>query len=215
MIFLLPAMSYASTTRVSTNSIDLERQINDEDVKQIIRILYLANVITLEQHNIIMTVLSRPSVQTGVSTTSNQGTLSVAPILLLGGGLVRSGQTVPISYLQMVNNGSAPIRIKGFWIKQNGNAPVNSIVELSTVDDKGGSNGSVKSPVFKNGSAFAPTEATIQPGQMKLFTIKASMGNDLGLNIGKQFMIDVTSIDSDATTKGKFPIRGTTWVIEG
>jgi hypothetical protein len=157
---------------------------------------------------------------TSTSTESNTvgtTTLAVQSIPLLVGGTVHAGQSVPISYLQITNIGKEGALLKGFWVKQNGSASTTSVTGLSTVDDKGGSRGFSGglewSTPFKNGLAFAPTEAFFAPGQMKLFTIKAVMTNAVSMYVGTQLMIDVSSIETTATVKGQFPIRGTTWTI--
>jgi len=84
------------------------------------------------------------------------------------------------------------------------------------VDDKGASRGSSGgsegSVIFKDGIAFAPTDAIIEPGKTKLFTIKATVSTNSAY-IGGQLKIDVTSIDTTASQKGNFPIAGTTWTI--
>ena len=125
---------------------------------------------------------------------------------------------MPISYLMIVNRGSYAARLKGFWVKQNGSAPTRTVTGLSTVDDKGGSRGSIGgtegSTPFNDGFALAPTDALFVPGQMRLFTIKAMMSSDISAHIGTQLKIDVTSLKAeDVTVTGSFPIRGTTWTL--
>jgi len=39
------------------------------------------------------------------------------------------------------------------------------------------------------------------------------MTNAVSMYAGTQLMIDVSSIETTATVKGLFPIRGTTWTI--
>lgn len=165
-------------------------------------------------------VIAPPLTPTSTSTESNMvgtTTLAVQSIPLLVGGTVHAGQSVAVSYLQITNIGKEGALLKGFWIKQNGSASTTSVTGLSTVDDKGGSrgfSGGVEgSTPFQNGSALAPTDAFFAPGQMKLFTIKAIMTNAISLHVGTQLMIDVTSIETTATVRGQFPIRGTTWTI--
>jgi hypothetical protein len=142
--------------------------------------------------------------------------ISLVPLLI--GGTVHASGSVPISYLQVANTGKGYALIKGFYIKQNGTAPADSIIGLTTVDDKNGSRGSVggiegQTP-FKNGIAFAPvTNAILVPGEMKLFTIKVVMSSNVSSYVGQQLMIDVQSVDTNATVRGSFPIRGTTWTI--
>lgn len=157
---------------------------------------------------------------TSTSTESNTigtTTLAVQSIPLLVGGTVHAGQSVAISYLQITNIGKDGALLKGFWIKQNGSASTTSVIGLSTVDDKGGSRGFSGglegATPFQNGLAFAPTDAFFAPSQMRLFTIKAVMANTVSLYVGTQLMIDVSSIETTATVKGQFPIRGTTWTI--
>lgn len=145
-------------------------------------------------------------------------TFSVSAVPLLSGGDVERGDSVPLSYLQIVNRGSYAARLEGFWIKQNGNAPTRTVIGLSTVDDKGGSRGQTGgtegSTPFSNGVAFAPTDALFQPGQMRLFTIMATMSSDISTYVGTELKIDVTSLQAEEVTfTGSFPIRGTTWTL--
>ncbi len=147
-------------------------------------------------------------------------TFAVSSVPLLFGGTARAATAVPVSYLQITNTGKEPASLKGFWIKQNGSAPTESVIGLSTVDDQGGSRSSVGgtegSLLFKNGSAFVPTDALFEPGQMRLFTIKAILTGNTSNFLGTQLVIDVTALDANASIQeGSFPIRGTTWTIGG
>lgn len=161
--------------------------------------------------------ITPPAATTTQPNTVGTTTLVVGRIPLLVGGAVHADETVSVSFLQITNVGEAGALLKGFWMKQNGSAPGESVIGLSTVDDKGGSrglNGGVEGTVlFQNGLAFAPTNAYFAPGQMRLFTIKAIMAPSLSSYIGMELMIDVASIESAATVQGQFPIRGTTWTI--
>lgn len=154
---------------------------------------------------------STPSVATGTTT------LTIQSVPLLSGGVVHAGQSVPISYLEIINIGTSSAQLTGFWVKQNGSASTDSVVGLSTVDDKGGSQGLIRgaegSALFTNGLAFAPTDTFFSPGQMRLFTIKAILAPDVTAYTGTALMIDVASIQTTATVEGNFPIRGTTWAI--
>jgi len=149
--------------------------------------------------------------------TVGKTTLVVGGIPLLTGGTVRAGGTVSISFLQITNVGSEGALLTGFLIKQNGSADMNAVIGLSTVDDKGGSRGLVGgtegSTPFKNKTALAPTDAYFAPGEMKLFTIKATVARDVTLYSGTNLMIDVTGLETTASVVGSFPIRGTTWTI--
>ncbi len=152
------------------------------------------------------------------TSTKVDTTLSVAYIPLLGGGVVRAGASVPVSYLQIENTGKSTTTLAGFTVMQNGSAPASTIIGLTTVDDKGGSRGSVggmegASP-FKDGKVFVPvTNVTFAPGQMRLFTIKAILSTNVSAHLGKQLKLDVTGLTAGAGVKGTFPIRGTTWTI--
>lgn len=150
------------------------------------------------------------------SQTISKTSLEVKTVPLLFGGTAKPGSQVPISYLQITNTGKQIATLNGFWIKQNGSAPDNSITGLTTVDDKGELRGfSQTTSPFKNGVAFAPTAAnvTLTPGQTRLFTIKAILSNDAYLHTSKNLAIDVTSLETNSGVIGTFPIRGTTWTI--
>lgn len=155
---------------------------------------------------------------TGTLTVGVQpSTLKVIPIALLAGGTAKPGTTQPISYLQVINNGDASSTINGFWVKEDGNAPVSSIIGFSSVDDKGMNRMSVggvegKTP-FTNGQAYVPSGAVIGPHQMKLFTIKAQLSASAAQYAGTSLMLDIAGVDVAATFQNTFPVRGTTWVI--
>ncbi len=154
----------------------------------------------------------------GKGESRSTSVLSVSSIPLLSGGMTRGGASVPISYLKTVNTGKEPLVIKGFGLRQNGSAPTKSIIGLTVSDDApvsahGASGGIEGSVPFKDGVAFVTMETTIAPGAMRLFTIKAIMAADVSNHIGKQLMIDVASVSTNGSTRGSFPIRGTTWTI--
>jgi hypothetical protein len=160
------------------------------------------------------------SVSVSTSTppvTIGTTTLAVRSVPLLSGGTVHAGEAVPISYLQITNTGSAGAHLTGFWVSQEGSAPTESIIGLTTVDDRGGSRGSIGgvegAAPFQNGSALVPTDAYFAPGQMRLFTIKAIMSHSVTANVGTDLMLDVSSLVTTAGVQGQFPIRGTTWTI--
>lgn len=169
------------------------------------------------------------NVSEGINTTTNttnvtntdsssSSTIVVSSVPLLFGGTVRAGSSVSVSYLQVSNISKDPAVVKGFSVKQNGNASVESIIGFTSVDDKNGSRGSVGgvegATPFKNGIAFVPvTNVTLASGEMKLFTIKAVLTKNAFAHVGKQLMIDVVAVDSNAKVMGTFPIRGTTWSV--
>ena len=151
-------------------------------------------------------------------TASSATTLSVKSVPLLFGGVAKAGTSAPVSYLQITNTGKENATVKGFWIKQNGSAPAQSVIGLSTVDDTGilreSVGGTEGSTPFTKNVAFAPTNAVFLPGQMRLFTIKALITANTSSYRGKQLSIDVTAVDGNASIKGVFPIKGTTWTIQ-
>ena len=155
-----------------------------------------------------------PPVVTGTVGTT---TLAVQSVPLLFGGVAHAGTAVAVSYLQITNIGTEGALLTGFWLTQNGTAPGASVIGLTTVDDTGGSRGSVGgtdgATPFQGGRAFAPTDAYFAPGQTRLFTIKAIMSHNVSVHVGTLLMIDVTSIESSAAVAGTFPIRGTTFTI--
>lgn len=144
-------------------------------------------------------------------------TLAIKNVPLLSGGVARAGTSVPIAYLQVTNIGKAGTILKGVWVTQRGTAPGSILIGLSTVDDSlslrdhvGGTEGD--SP-FIHGVAVAPIDAYFAPHQMRLFTIKAMISQNVSQNIGSTLMIDVTGIESAATSVGRMPIPGVTWTI--
>ena len=150
-------------------------------------------------------------------TQSTSGDLVVNTVPLLAGGTARAGTSVPVAYIQLSNTGKANVAVKGFWVKQNGSANTDAIIGLSTVDDKGGSRGatggSEGNTPFKNGAAWVPTDATIAPGAMKLFTIKAVLTANVSNYVGKTLVLETSKVDTSATIKGTLPLRGVTWTI--
>jgi hypothetical protein len=153
-----------------------------------------------------------------VTPQVSEPTFTVSAVPLLIGGAAKAGESVAVSYLKITNIGKKPATLEGFTIQQNGSAPGLSVVGLSTVDDKGGSRGYVGGPEgttpFVGIQAVAPTLASFEPGQMRLFTIKAVIGSNISAYAGTQLMIEVSSLKTDAEVKGSFPIRGTTWTLQ-
>jgi hypothetical protein len=146
-----------------------------------------------------------------------QGTLIVESVPLLLGGIVHPGIPVAISYLQLINIGKTPVSIQGFKVEQKGTALTESIIALTAVDDSGGLGGSTggipgETP-FKDGKAFIPLNAVFAGGQMRLFTIKATLADMVVPYLGTQLKINVIGVDTNATIRSTFPIRGVTWTI--
>ena len=142
---------------------------------------------------------------------TNAESLSVSLLPLLMGGTARAGQSVPVSYLKVVNTGKENATLTGIRLSQRGTASTDAIAQLTIKDDKDGSQGSSAQMPFKNGSALVPTNSIFAPGQMKLFTIRALLGSNANSNIGRTLMLDVAGTEGGA--KGNFPIRGTSFTI--
>ncbi len=145
-------------------------------------------------------------------------TMSVKSIPLLFGGAAHAGNSVPVSYLQVTNGNQGTTSLKGFWIKQNGNARTESVIGLTSIDDKGafrGLAGGVEgASLFKDGTAYVPiTEVLFDPGQVRLFTIKAIISMNAMPHVGTQLAIDLLSLDTTATVVSVLPVRGVTWTI--
>ena len=152
-----------------------------------------------------------------VGSTIPEGptTLSVQNVPLLSGGVALPGASVPVSYIQVRNTGTAGALLKGLWIRERGTAPEASVASISTVDDKGVTmNTSTNGPVFVNGRAYATTNAYFVPGQLRLFTVRAHMAPSLSNYRGTQLRLEVDGIDTDASTTSMFPIPGTAWSIQ-
>lgn len=199
--------------RLSVQSNRWETQVT----KKLTDGVYTVEVVTADSGSkIVSEVLVVGGVaQTPAASPTVLSSLIVAPVPLLSGGVASGGGTVPISYLQMTNTGKAALSLKGFGVAQRGSAPVQAIVGLTVVDDQGVVRGTVAgATLFDGQQAFAPADVVFAPGQMRLFTIKATLSSAAALYTGKQLMLEVVSVHTDATAKGSFPIRGTTWTIQ-
>lgn len=171
---------------------------------------------TAGQQSIATGTLAVGDVSHIVQTVQTQ-ILGVESVPLLLGGTAHTGASVAVLYLHVVNIGKVPATITGFRVVQNGSASTDAVSTLTVVDDAGGSRGSVGGPgeklPFKNSVAIVPTNTTILPGQMKLFTVKATLANNMSLYQGTQLKIDLAGVISTASIRGRLPIRGTTWTI--
>lgn len=145
------------------------------------------------------------------------GSLSVSPIPLLMGGNAAPGTVVPVAYIKVSNTGKTATSIQGFTLVQNGTAPTDVVIGFTTNDDKGGSRttigGTEGSKQFRNGVANVPLAATIEAGQFRIFTIKAILSRASGSSAGKNLKLDVSGVDTKASVRGAFPIRGTTLTL--
>ena len=174
----------------------------------------------LGEKRLLLNTIASGTLAVGVEPkkeTKKDTTLVVAPIPLLAGGIAKAGKSVPISYLQVINIGKVDAEVKGFTIKQNGTASTNAVIGLTAVDDAdtfrsevGGTEGS---RVFTDNKATIPANVIIPAGTRKLFTLKAELSSNVIPYLGTQLRLDVTGVDSNASVRNAFPIRGTTWTI--
>lgn len=154
----------------------------------------------------------------GKIVAGSSSSFSVSMIPLLFGGTATAGSSVPVTYLKVTNTSKETSTMNGIVLKQNGSAPVSSVIGFSTSDDKGGSIATIggtegSTPFGKSGTAFVPISASFAPGQFRIFTIKALLSKSTAASTGKNLMLDVASLDTDGAVAGLFPVRGTTWTL--
>lgn len=140
------------------------------------------------------------------------GSLSVSSLPLLTGGVAANGASVPVAYIQVRNPGSTPASLNGFTLTETGSITDDVVVGFTTNDDKGGSRATTTSP-FSRGSVFVPLAATVAPGQVRIFTLKAILSPAKRLYGNAELKINVAGIDTSANVTGAFPIIGTTWIL--
>jgi hypothetical protein len=160
---------------------------------------------------------SKSSSSSSSSKAKDDTTLAFTSVPLLGGGQAKLGTSVPVAYIKVDNTGKEAASIEGFTLTQRGSAPTSAVIGFSTSDNKGGSRttigGSAGDVVFKSGSAYIPLEAAIPAGEFRIFTLKAILASGSTSALGTTLVLDVESVNSTATNKGSFPIKGTTWQI--
>ena len=154
----------------------------------------------------VLTVLEKGS---GSSTSGGSISLSTVPLLM--GGTAIAGSSVPVAYIKVSNTGKTPAAIEGFTMVETGSAPDDVVIGFSTNDDKGGSRATVATQ-FKNGRANVPLVATIAPGQLRIFTIKANLSRSSGA-MGSQLKINTAGVLTGASVKNVFPLPGTTFTL--
>jgi hypothetical protein len=177
-------------------------------------------VVIYAEKNLAPNIIGRETITVGkriVEQTKTDAMLVVVPVPLLLGGTTRSGMTVPVSYLQIINVGKETTSLTGFTVQQTGSLTTDAIVGFTAVDDSESAHGTTennsRAPLFKDGSAMVPLALTLLPGQTRLVTIKAVLGGNASVYLGTQLKIIVTGVETDAGVRNAFPIRGTTWTI--
>lgn len=147
----------------------------------------------------------------------SSGTLSVGALPLLTGGTAAPGVSVPVAYLRVQNASSDTVTLEGIEFVQEGNASAASVIGFATNDDKGGSRtvvgGLETTPQFKNGAAYLPFIAAVEPGQVRIFTVKAILSSNHGTDLGKQLFLSVRNVRANGAVRAAYPIRGTTWTL--
>lgn len=163
-------------------------------------------------------VTCRATLEVADAPTLGPTTLRVSNVPLLSGGIAYPGASVPVAYLQVQNTGANTATVRGIMLAQRGSASTDAMIGLSVIDDKGLSvaftgGGAVSAP-FAGSEATARMEASIAPGQRRLFTVRAMMAPVLSSFRNSSIILDVTGIESDAPVTAAFPIRGTVWSIQ-
>ncbi len=178
------------------------------------------DIVLLGEKGVELNTIAKETLTIGTVTKATQktsGTIVAVSVPLLSGGIARGGASVALSYLQIVNTSKEAATIQGFTIKQSGSASTDTITELKISDDSGSYTNSIQgngtTPLFKNGTAFIPIQVGLAPGQMRLFTLRATVANTVTAHIGKQLKIDVVGVDTSAQVTSKLPIRGVTWTF--
>jgi len=146
------------------------------------------------------------------NTVTSSTTFVVESVPLLVGGIAKGGNTIPISYLQVLNIGKNLGTIESIKVKQNGTASVNSVVGF-TVSNEQGVVKILTAPVFKDGYATIPVVIPLQPNQMQLLTVKAIVAPNIAPYVGKQLKLDISSVTTNAKMQSTFPILGATWIL--
>lgn len=150
---------------------------------------------------------------TTVKSTPKSSTIfAIEPVPLLTGGKTMGGATIPISYVQVINIGSAQGNVEHFKIKQNGSASTDTILGF-TVSNEQGILATHMSVTFKDGIATIPVVIPLASKAMQLITLKAILAPVVMTQFGKQLMLDIVSVGTNAKVYTGFPIRGTTWTF--
>ena len=156
------------------------------------------------------------TIGTVASSDTSASTIVVQPIPLLVGGVAKRNQTVGLSYLQVLNVGLESATITGIKLEQMGTASTDTVLSLMAIDDTElakGQVGKVGDSPFESGEALIPITLTLKPKETRLFTLKATMADDVSDDIGDTLKLMVSGVTSSSVIKGTFPIKGVTWTI--
>lgn len=144
--------------------------------------------------------------------TKDATTFVVESVPLLVGGIAKKSQTIPVSYLQIINIGNKEGKVESLTVKQNGSAPFNSLTSLSVFNEQGFIS-SIDASEFKSSTIVVPVNIQIVSKQMQLLTVKATLANNASAYNGTQLKLDVSGVTTNSKMQSKFPILGTTWTI--
>lgn len=163
-------------------------------------------------------VSKKPVVATSTLTVSDpdaRGTVSVSMVPLFLNATAPAGQSAPVAYVQVRNTGKEAVALSGFDLVQNGTASDASVTGFATSDNLGGSRTFVggQGAYFSGKKAFVPLVATIPAGEMRIYTLKAQVGTNPAMDLGKTLQIAVTGVRGNLTATGMFPLAGTTLTV--
>lgn len=149
---------------------------------------------------------------TTTGTARSKGSLFVSSIPLLAGGTTSSGQTIPVSYLQVQNSGTEPVTLSSIQLKQTGTLGAANVSALSVFDDQGFERGRTGAGApFRDAVGSVPVTLTIAPGEMRLLTIKASLSPQAVPGLSLHLV--VSDLTTAGTLRASLPLPGATWTI--
>jgi hypothetical protein len=165
-----------------------------------------------------LNTISRRTLTIGTTAASDTdvSTIVVQPIPLLVGGTAKRNQTIGLLYLQVLNVGLESATITGIKVKQTGTASTDAVLSLIAIDDTElakGQVGKVGTSPFRLGEALIPITLTLKSKETRLFTLKATMVDDVSDYVGDTLKLVVSGVNSRSDVKGTFPIKGVTWTI--
>ena len=155
---------------------------------------------------------------TGTLTVTGGGTpsLSVSQDRAIADGTARPATVVPVAYLKVRNSGKGLATFTGVSLTRTGSAPDRAFIGLGIRDDLGGAagvHGNMEGHTpFKQGQSYVATNATLKPGETRVYTITATLSKDAGTYAGKKFTITPTALLTAVKATG-LPLKGTTYTL--
>ncbi len=155
---------------------------------------------------------------TGTLTVTSGGTpsLSVSQDRTIADDTASPQEEVPVAYLKIRNGSKGLATFTGVYLQKTGSASDRAFIGLGIGDDIGGASGGRGgvegySP-FKDGLSYVPTNATLKPGETRIYTITASLSKDAGAYAGKSFTISPTALVTAVKVTG-LPFKGATYTL--